>query len=104
MSNNFCLIYSTGDSKENLQNIAKTLLGKDLIACSNIYSNVSSIYKWQGQIESSDEFIMILKAKSENFEKISTEIEAMHNYDCPAIIQIPVMNMNENYEKYLNSI
>lgn len=101
MSEKYCLVYTTGDSKENLENIAEKLLEKKLIACANIYPEISSIYKWENQIEKSNEIAMVLKTKIGNYSELEKEIRKLHNYDCPAILEIPISRSSLNYANWL---
>lgn len=103
MSKEYCLIYTTGDSKENLESIAEALLEKKLIACANIYPEISSIYKWENQLEKSTEIAIVLKTKVENFNEIEKEITKLHSYDCPVIIQIPISQLSNNYAQWLEN-
>ncbi|NQY81220.1 MAG: divalent-cation tolerance protein CutA [Candidatus Caenarcaniphilales bacterium] len=101
MSEKYCLVYTTGDSKENLESIAEKLLEKKLVACANIYPEISSIYKWENQIEKSNEIAMVLKTKIENYSELEKEITKLHSYDCPAILQIPISKLNKSYASWL---
>lgn len=103
MPSEFCLIYTSTDSKDNADELSKELINTGLIACANIYSNVNSIYRWQGNIENADEFVIILKTRTEHFPTIEKIIQEKHSYTCPAILQIPIMNINANYKDWLDS-
>jgi periplasmic divalent cation tolerance protein len=95
------MIYTTTDSKSNADLLVESLLESGLIACANIYSNVNSIYKWQGDLEKNDEFVIIMKTKNDNYLEIEKLILAKHAYTCPAILQIPIMNINAAYKDWL---
>jgi periplasmic divalent cation tolerance protein len=97
----FCIIYTTTDSKSNADLLVESLLEPGLIACANIYSNVNSIYKWQGNLEKNDEFVIIMKTKNDNYTEIEKLILAKHSYTCPAILQIPILNINTAYKDWL---
>ena len=98
---NFIFCYITTSSKEEARKIAKHLLDKKLIACANIYSNINSIYPWEGKIADENEFILIAKTIEDNYEKIKQEVEKIHSYSIPCIIKIPV-EVNEKYGEWLN--
>ena len=97
----FCLIYTSTDSKSNADLLVESLLESGLIACANIYSNVNSIYKWQGNLEKNDEFVIIMKTKNDNYTEIEKLILEKHSYACPTILQIPIMNVNAAYKDWL---
>lgn len=104
MSDRYSLIYTSTDSEENAKEISEALLESSLIACSNIYSNVNSIYKWQGEIQNNTEFVIILKTKAENFKQIEDLILKKHNYECPVILELPILQMNGAYAEYLKTL
>ena len=97
----YSLIYTTGDSQENLEAIAKQLLEESLIACANMFPGMTSMYKWKGQIQSASEIAMLLKAKSQDFPTIEKLITNLHSYDCPVILEISIANLNSDYQAYL---
>src|SRR3989338_8908338 len=71
--NDFIFIYITNPNKEEAKKIAKHLIEKKLIACANIYDNITSIYFWEGKIADENECVLIAKTLDKNFEKVKTE-------------------------------
>ena len=95
-------VYITNQNKEEARKISHYLIDKKLIACANIYDNVSSIYPWQGKITDEKECILIAKTTENNFNKIKTEVDKIHSYKVPCIIKIPI-EANEKYAAWLKS-
>ena len=91
----FIFVYVTAANKKEGDTIATHLLQKKLIACANIFA-ISSIYVWKGKVQKGKEYVVILKTVKSNYTTIKTEIEKIHSYDIPCIIQIPV-TVNEKY-------
>lgn len=91
----FILIYVTTANQKEAQKIATHLLQKKLIACANIFP-IFSLYWWKGKIQNGKEFVLILKTVTKNYNKIKKEVERIHSYKIPCIIQIPV-EVNEKY-------
>ncbi len=77
--------------------IAHRLVEKQLAACVNILSGVRSVYRWQGAIESSMELMLMIKATSDYFPLIETEISTLHPYSVPEIIALDVSQGSEKY-------
>jgi periplasmic divalent cation tolerance protein len=96
----FVLVYVTNPSKEEAKKIAKHLLEKRLIACANIYDNVSSLYRWEGKIADEKECVLIAKTTEDKFEAVKDEIEKIHPYKTPCIIKIPVSS-NKKFSDWL---
>ena len=97
----FIVVYVTNKNLEEAKKISSHLLNKKLIACSNIFP-IKSMYLWKGNIEDSDEYVALLKAKKSNWKKIKEEIKKLHSYDAPCILKFKV-NSNKEYENWLNS-
>ena len=97
----FIMVYVTHPSKESAKRIISVLLEKKLIACANTFPIMSN-YVWKNEIKEDEEFVSILKAKSENFEEIKKEIKKIHEYDVPCITKIDV-SANPEFDDWVNS-
>ena len=97
----YCIVSTTTDSKENAEAITESLLQKKLIACAQS-STIDSSYKWQGKIIRAKEIRLQMKTKKSLFTQITDEIEALHTYDVPEIIMVPLVNANEFYLKWID--
>ena len=95
-------IYTTCKNDCEAQKIAKELLNKKLIVCSNWWDSRAS-YEWKGKICLEKEVILILKTKNQNYFKIKTEIKKLHSYDTPIIAKIKVEEVNKDYLKWLEN-
>ncbi|HEB61807.1 MAG TPA: divalent-cation tolerance protein CutA [Bacteroidetes bacterium] len=95
----FIILYVTHKNKEEAKKIGDYLLNKHLIACAN-YFPIESGYWWNGNIESDDEFVSVLKTRKENWKIVKKEIEKIHPYDVPCIMKIEV-EANEKYENWI---
>jgi len=93
-------IYVTCKDKEEAQNIAKMLLGKNLIACANMWP-VSSIYSWKGKVKEESEFVLFLKTLKEKFDEIKKEITRVHSYEIPCICLLD-SECNDVFEKWVH--
>jgi periplasmic divalent cation tolerance protein len=78
------IVYITTGSRENASKITRELVSKRLAACVNMFP-VSSIYRWQDEIEQDDEIAMFVKTDSSRFEEITKVVKALHTYELPAI-------------------
>ena len=63
---------------------------EELAACVNIIENISSTYRWQGKIESDREQLLIIKISATNYTKVQERILALHPYELPEIIAVPI--------------
>ena len=97
----YALILSACPDSESAGKIAKLLVAEGLAACVQRLP-IESSYRWQGEVVSGTEVLLLIKSKSEYFEQISTLIQADHDYELPEIIQIPITNGVPGYLKWID--
>ena len=100
------LVYITCEDKQEAQKVGDHLLKKRLVACINIIPGMESHYFWPANsstIESSRETILICKTLESKWELIEKEVIKIHSYTNPCILAIPVLQITENYSKWLRT-
>lgn len=97
------VVLITVPSKDVGTKIANTLLEKKLAACINITSSVNSLYNWEGKTANDEEFLLIVKTKAAIFEdKFIPAIKAVHPYDVPEIIALPIIMGSKGYLDWID--
>ncbi len=79
--------------------IALTVIEEKLAACVNILPRVQSIYRWQGKVESTYEIPLFFKSTAAGYPALESRIKALHPYDIPEIIALPI---SHGLPAYLN--
>jgi periplasmic divalent cation tolerance protein len=102
MKKPYIIVLITTPSKNEAEKIAKTLLEERLIACANIISPVQSLFWWQGKVNEAQEHIILMKTRKDLFSKLSERVKALHSYQVPEIIAIPIMEGSKDYLKWLD--
>jgi periplasmic divalent cation tolerance protein len=97
------VIFVTAKDQKEASQIARGLLRAKLIACANIIDGVRSLFWWQGKIDSSREVLLVLKTKKNLFKKVAVKVKALHSYQTPEIIALPIACGSEDYLKWINS-
>ena len=97
---NFVEIKTTCSTEQEARTIAASIVESRLAACVQV-SPISSIYRWQGKIETSDEWLCIIKTTNERYPAVRDAILHMHSYECP---QIVVLSIKDGTNDYLNWI
>lgn len=87
-------IYMTAGSKDEARKIGRELVAARLAACVNILDNMNSFYRWQGEIQDDNEVVIIAKTTEDRVPALIEKVNAMHSYDCPCIVAIPVSGGN----------
>ncbi len=96
------VLVTTKDTKQG-QKIADGLLQDKLIACANIVADVRSLFWWQGKIDSSKEALLVLKTRKALFKKVIAKVKALHSYQVPEIIALPIAAGSSDYLKWINA-
>jgi periplasmic divalent cation tolerance protein len=95
------IILTTTGSEEEAHKIAYHLIEQKLAACVNIISQVESIYRWEGMIESGREWLLVIKTSAELFSAVRDAITATHSYDLPECIALAIEDGSPEYLQWL---
>jgi periplasmic divalent cation tolerance protein len=93
---------SVGSEQEALT-IARTLVEARLAACANLFPKIRSIYRWEGKICDEPECYLIIKTRQNLFQELKERITALHSYDVPEIIALPILEGLESYLKWIGN-
>lgn len=95
------LIVTACTSQDEAIKIAQALVQSQLVACAQIHGDMTSVYQWNGKIETSKEVPLHLKTINGHWEEIRQVIQAMHSYEVPEIIATPIVEISDAYGKWL---
>lgn len=85
-----CLIYVTTETEDEAKSIARALVGERLAACANILGTITSVFWWEGEVQDDPEVSLILKTRKDLVERVTERIKALHSYDCPCVVALPI--------------
>lgn len=97
------LVLSTVGSLEEGERIARGLVERGLCACVNIVPGLVSVYRWKGAIERENELLLIIKTRAERFEAVREALVAMHPYELPEAIALPIEAGHAPYLAWLDA-
>jgi periplasmic divalent cation tolerance protein len=92
----------TCGSSEEARSIGRKMVESGLAACAQQWE-VTSCYRWQGQIIEEQEWLLLLKSEQRHFESICEGIRSLHSYDLPAIVMVPITGSGPGYDTWLGS-
>ena len=95
-------VTTTTETKEQAEKIAQYLVETRLAACAQITGPITSIYHWKGKVESTQEWLCLIKTSEELFEKVETAIKKLHSYETPEIIAVPIVKGTKEYLSWLD--
>jgi periplasmic divalent cation tolerance protein len=90
MPANHQIIFCTCPDKVTAQKIARLLVATTKAACVNILPGITSVYKWQEQVKSAEEHLLLIKAHKDQYQAIETAVREHHPYELPEIIAVPI--------------
>lgn len=92
-----CFVYMTMKDKAEARNIGRRLVESGLAACVNILDHMNSMYVWQGEFQDDQEAVMIAKTTEEKSRGLIEEVKALHSYECPCIVTLPITGGNPDF-------
>ena len=94
-------LYTTFPDAQTANKAARTLIDKRLIACANIIKDVTTFYRWEGNVCEENECILIGKTSLAVSPQIISELKILHPYDEPAIVFLPVTDGSASYVHWI---
>ena len=95
------VVLSTCGSLEEAQSIARTLVERQLAACVNIAPQIESVYRWQGEIETATEWLLVIKTTAEAFDRLRETLTKLHSYELPECIAIAIEDGSAAYLEWM---
>jgi periplasmic divalent cation tolerance protein len=94
-------IITTTDSRAAAEHIARTLVEQRLAACVQIGGPVTSVYRWQGQVECAEEWTCTIKTTADRYRDVEAQIRTHHTYAEPEILQMSIPGGSDTYLAWL---
>jgi periplasmic divalent cation tolerance protein len=95
------IVLCTAGSEDEARKIARHLVEQRLAACVNIVPRMESIYRWQGKLESSGEWLLLIKTTVERFPAVREAIRDLHSYELPECIAISIEDGSSGYLEWI---
>jgi len=102
MSDDAIVVFMTAANGEEATRLAEMLVGAHLAACVQILPEMESVYRWQGKIERQSEVLLIAKTTRGKFDDLEREVRALHSYDTPEIVAVPIVAGSAPYLEWLS--
>ena len=102
MDDDAIVVFMTAANVEEATRLADMLVGAHLAACVQILPEMESVYRWQGKVERQAEVLLIAKTTLGKFDELEREVRALHSYDTPEIVAVPILTGSAPYLEWLN--
>ena len=103
-NDNNIVVLITAGTDEEARRVAETLLEQRKAACVNIVPTVTSLFWWEGRIDSDHESLLIVKSKASLLAEIVSVVKEVHSYDVPEVIALPIMGGNPGYLNWIGEV
>jgi periplasmic divalent cation tolerance protein len=99
----FCVVLTTTDSEEHAERIVDAVLEAKLAACLQLMP-IKSCYVWDGKIARDNEVLILIKAKSADYDDLAACIGAAHTYDVPEIVRLDIPAGEKSYLDWITAV
>ncbi len=97
----FLQITTTTGTRQDAERIATELVSRRLAGCVQISGPIASTFRWQGKIETAEEWMCIIKTGRNQLNGILELLTEIHPYEVPELIATPIVEGGEAYLKWL---
>lgn len=95
------VILSTAGSPEEGERIARILVEQRLAACVNLVPKITSVYRWEGKVETANEVLLIIKTHADLLARVESALRAAHSYKNPEVLVFAPESGHAEYVDWL---
>jgi len=94
-------VFTTVEQKSDAEKIASHLVAERLAACVQVMGPLTSYFHWQGKMDTAEEYLCLIKSRSDLFQELEGAIKKLHPYEVPEILAVPVSSGGKDYLNWL---
>lgn len=91
------IVYVTCGTVNEALKIGDAVVRERLAACANVIEGMRSLFWWEGEVQEETETVLLLKTRAENVPDLTARVRALHGYDVPCVVEIPLGRGNPDY-------
>jgi len=96
-------VIAVAGSREEAEKIVQAVVEKRLAGCGQVVGPITSTYWWKDKIEKSEEWLCLIKSRTDLYRELESTIKQGHSYDVPEILAMPVVKGSKSYLDWLES-
>lgn len=100
MSSEHVIVTSTTDSEDKARDLAAKMIDAKLGACAQIVGPVTSVYRWEGAVQTDQEWRVEVKTTADRVAELTDKIK-LHTYDLPEVVTTPIEGGSAEYLNWL---
>jgi periplasmic divalent cation tolerance protein len=97
------IVLTTAPGPEEAASLARALVDERLAACATVIPSVQSIYRWQGEVESSTETLLLIKTEADRLPALEARLHELHTYQVPEFLVLEVESGSHAYLEWLHA-
>lgn len=94
-------VLTTTDTAQKAQDLASGAVAARVAACAQIAGPVVSVYRWEGAVETAQEWQVLFKTTAARYDALESWLTGAHDYDTPEIIATPVVRGSAAYLEWV---
>ena len=91
------IVLTTAPADDRADRLAQQLVDERLAACVNVFPPMTSVYRWNGQVEREAERQLVIKTTRDRVPALEARLKELHSYELPELIVIPVESGSDSY-------
>ena len=95
------VVLVTAPSAEKAAELGRVLVSERVAACANVLPGIRSIYWWEGKVQDEPEVLLLLKTARTRFDALRDRVLALHPYQLPEVIALPVEAGSTKYLEWI---
>lgn len=95
------VVLVTVNGRTEAEHMAEALVAERHAACVNLVGPIRSIYRWQNAVQHDEEMLLIIKTRAALFDALASQVRALHSYETPEIIALPITAGSHAYLDWL---
>ena len=97
------IVLTTAATPDEATRLGRTLVEERLAACATVIPGAQSIYRWQGEVETATETVLLLKTAPQQLEPLEARLLELHSYQTPEFLVLKVESGSHGYLEWLHT-
>lgn len=95
------VVLTTVPEIQESEELAKSIVESKLAACVQVVPKIKSYYFWEGKVQNEDEYLLLIKTLSSNFQKLAEFIRSHHSYEVPEVVALEASDVSDSYLSWM---
>ena len=96
-------VLTTVDDRAVALDLARAVVAARLVACAQVSGPLTSVYRWQGEVEQATEWACVMKTTGRRYDELAAWIARHHPYDTPEVIVTPIVQGAHDYLEWIST-